>query len=136
MQSERRWDNQAQRHEALMNDTPTRQEFDNLIKVIQQSASLGELALVQAMRARGENLVLRSVCSQLLGVLCTLGRSPDDALTVCLESMENTISEILGEVLKSGSSPEIMKGIEETANYIRKDASEIFGFLKSSDNPF
>jgi len=48
-----------------MNDAPTREEFDNLLKVIQQLASLGELGLVQAMRARGENLVLRSVCSYL-----------------------------------------------------------------------
>jgi hypothetical protein len=50
--------------------------------------------------------------------------------------MENTASEIMGVFLKVGDHPEIMKGIKDTTDYIKKDASDIFGFLKFSRGPF
>jgi hypothetical protein len=72
----------------------------------------------------------------LLGVVCASGRSPDDAFTLCLESMEDTISGTMGEISKSGDHSEMMKGMEEATNYIKKEASDIFGILRSSNNPF
>jgi len=50
--------------------------------------------------------------------------------------MEDTISGTMGEISKSGDHSEMMKGMEEATNYIKKEASDIFGILRSSNNPF
>lgn len=91
--------------------------------------------MTQAMRARGENMVLKLLCGSLVGIVCASARDPENALGLLLEAIEDDVSAMIGKFSEVGGE-EVAEGVKDFMESIRNNSSDVFGSIKSVDGPF